>query len=258
MNATLPTLFGGLALVLVLFFLTGRLPHLVRALVAAGIPLLGYFVYIVGRWPGLDVVAIHVAVFSSAALGMLMITRFQTKSGAKLHWAPKALIIFFLLLTALMAGFLYISTQGLPPWLASVVLPGAGKVRLRTGFSGVLEHGQEAAKTINSQLSEEYRQHQLGWDVAIQGLRMPSKGDNAIVVEVGDADDRPLAGLTAVLYAKRPGEAGAGRPQVMQETATGTYETRLSLPASGLWLVSLGLTRGEDRYHQEWEVEVAK
>ncbi len=256
MNATLPTLFGGLGLVLMLFFLTGRLPPLVRALVAAGVPLIGYLVYIIGRWPGLDVVAIHVAVFSSAALGMLMITRVQTKSGSKLHWAPKALIAFFLILTALMASFLYISTQGLPPWLASMVLPGADKVRLHTGFSGVLEHGQEAAKTISSQLSEQYRQNKLGWDVAVQGLRMPSKGDNAIVVEVGDADDRPLAGLTAVLYAKRPGEAGEGRPRVMQEAATGTYEARLSLPASGRWLVSLSLTRGDEHYHQEWEVQV--
>ncbi len=256
MNTTLTTLFGGLALVLMLFFLTGRLPPLLRALLAAGVPLLAYLFYIVGRWPGLDVVAIHVAIFGSAALGMHMVTRFQTRSGGKLHWAPKALITFFLILTVLMANFLYISTQGLPPWLASMVLPGAGNLQLRTGFSGVVEHGQEAAKAINSQLSEQYRQRQLGWDVAVQGLRMPSKGDNAVVVEVGDADERPLAGLTAVLYAKRLGDVGEGQPQVMQETAAGTYEVRLPLPAVGRWLVSLSLTRGEERYRQEWEVRV--
>lgn len=256
MNQTLPTLFGGLAVVLILFSLTGRLPYLVRALVAAGIPLLGYFIYMIGRWPGLDVVAIHVAVFSGAALVMLMIARYQSNSGGKLHWVPKALIAFFLLLTLLMAGFLYISTQGLPPWLALMVLPGADKVMIRTGFSGVLEHGQEAAKTISSQLSERYRQDKLGWDVAVQGLRVPSKGDNTIVVEVGDADDRPLTGLTAVLYAKRPGAAGEGTPQVMHETTAGIYKGRLHLPASGLWLVNLSLTRGEERHHQEWEVRV--
>lgn len=256
MNETLPTLFGGLASVLILFSLTGRLPYAIRALVAAGVPLLGYFLFIIGRWPGLDVVAIHVAVFSSAALVMLLIKRYQAKSGGKLHWAPKALIAFFLMLTLLMAGLLYVSTQGLPPWLAAMVLPGADKTDIRTGFSGVLEHGQEAAKAVNSQLSEQYRRNQLGWDVAIQGLRMPSKGDNSIVVEVGDASDRSLSGLTAVLHVKRPGEVGEGRPQLMHETDAGTYEAQLSLPASGLWLVSLSLTRGADRYHQEWEVVV--
>ena len=51
----------------------------------------------------------------------------------------------------------------------------------------------------------------LGWNVAVQGLRMPSKGGQLIVVEVGDPDDRPFSGLTAVLYAKRPGGAGEGR-----------------------------------------------
>lgn len=256
MSETLPTLFGGLALVLILFSLTGRLPHLVRALIAAGIPLLGYLVHILGHWPGLDVVAIHVAVFSGAALGMLMVTRYQAESGVKLHWAPKALIVFFVLLTLLMAGFLYIATQGLPSRLAALVLPGADSARIRTGFSGVLEHGQEAAKTINSQLSEQHRQNRLGWDAAVQGLRTPSKGDNPIAVEVADAADRRLGGLTAVLYAKRPGEAGEGMPQVLHETTAGTYEARLRLPASGLWLVSLSLTRGADRYHQEWEVVV--
>ena len=81
MNDTLPTLFGGLALVLMLFSLTGRLPHLVRALIAAGIPLLAYLLYIVGRWPGMDVVAIHIAVYCSAALVMLMIRRVSNEIG---------------------------------------------------------------------------------------------------------------------------------------------------------------------------------
>ena len=42
----------------------------------------------------------------------------------------------------------------------------------------------------------------------------------------------------------------------MHETAAGTYEARLFLPASGRWLVSLSLSRGEDHFVQEWEVEV--
>ena len=258
MNETLPTLFGGLAAVLILFLVTGRLPNLVRALLAAGLPLLGYFLFIIGRWPGLDVVAIHVAVFCGAALVMLMISRIKGKSGGRLHWAPKALIVFFVLLSLLMAGFLYVSTQGLPPWLAAWVLPGADKSEVRTGFSGVLEHGQEAAKTINSQLNEQYRRDRLGWDVAVQGLRNPSMGDNLVTVEVGDADDRPLIGLTAVLHVRRPGEVGEGEASMMRETVAGTYEARLSLPARGLWLVSLGLARGQEHYHQEWEVKVAQ
>ena len=256
MNGTLPTLFGGLIAVILLFVILGRLPDQLRGLVAAGLPMLGYFFYLIGWWPGLDVVAIHVAIFASAAFVMVMIVRHRSSASGKMHWVPKAFIVFFLLLSVLMASFLYIANQGLPPEIAALILPGADKAKIRTGFSGVVEHGQGAAKTIGSQLSDQYRQAQLGWDVAVQGLHLPNKGSNSVLVEAGDVEGRPLSNLTAVMNVKRPGEAGEGSHLVMNETSRGTYQGRLLLPDSGLWLVGLTLTRGNDRYHQEWEVQV--
>jgi nitrogen fixation protein FixH len=256
MSGTLPTLFGGLAAVIFLFVILGRLPDQLRGLAAAGLPLLGYFFYIVGRWPGLDVVAIHIAVFASAAFVMVMLGRYRSRTSGKMHWAPKAFIVFFLLLAVLMASFLYIANQGLPPGIAALVLPGADKATVRTGFSGVLAHGEEAAKTVNSQLSAQYKQGQLGWIVALQGLNSPIKGGNKVIAEASDADGNALPSLTAILHVKRPGEAGEGTPFVMAQSSGGNYEGRLLLPDSGRWLVSLTLTRGDDRYRQEWEVQV--
>jgi nitrogen fixation protein FixH len=256
MIGTLPTLFGGLLVVILLFVVLGRLPDQLRGLIATGVPLLAYFVYIVGRWPGLDVVSIHIAVFCSAAFVMVMIGRYRSRASGRMHWVPKAFIVFFLVLSALMASFLYIADRGLPPRIAALVLPGADKVTVRTGFSGVLEHGEAAAKTVGSQLSDQHKRGQLGWAVALQGLRMPSRGENAVMVEVSDADGNALPGLTAVLHAKRPGDTGEGTAFVMSESSAGTYEGRLMLPDTGLWLASITLTRGEDRYHQEWEVRV--
>lgn len=256
MNGTLPTLFGGLLAVITLFLVLARLPSQLRGLIAAGIPLLGYFVYIIGHWPGLDVAAIHIAVFSSAAFVMAMIDRYRGRAGGKLHWVPVAFIVFFLLLAVLMAGFLYIANQGLPPRIAALVLPGADKTTIRTGFSGVLAHGDEAAKTVGSQLSEQYQQDQLGWTVALQGLRMPSRGENEVTVEAGDADGNALRGLTVVMNTRRPGETGQGTAVVLAESSGGAYTGRLFLPQSGLWLVSLSLTHGKDRHHQEWEIRV--
>jgi hypothetical protein len=256
MSGTLPTLFGGLLAVIFRVVILGRLPDQVRGLVAGGIPLLAYFVYIASRWPGLDVVSIHIAVYLSAAFVMVMIARYRSSAAERMHWAPKAFIVFFLVLSALMASFLYIADQGLPPGVSALVLPGADKTTVRTGFSGVLAHGEEAAKSVNSQLSAQYKQAQLGWAVALQGLRMPGKGGNQVLVEVSDADGNALHGLTAVLRAKRFGETGEGLPCVMTESASGSYDCRLVLPDSGRWLVGLTLTRGADRYQQEWEIQV--
>ena len=69
--STLLTLFGGLVAVLVVYAIGGifrSLSPMLRAVLAGVIPLIGYFVLIVGRWPGLDVVAIHISVFLATAL----------------------------------------------------------------------------------------------------------------------------------------------------------------------------------------------
>ena len=63
-----------------------------------------------------------------------------------MHWAPKALVAFFLMLIVTNAGLLYVSTKGLPPALARLLLPGEVKQTLHTGFAGTTRHGEEAAK----------------------------------------------------------------------------------------------------------------
>lgn len=146
---TVITLFGGLAAVLVLYALGGLIrsvPPILRAVLAGGIPLVAYFVLIVGHWPGLDVVAIHISVFFATALVLFALTLFRRRGG-RMHWAPKLLMFFFAGLTVLMGGFLYIANKGLPEpigrwWLGSNGGP------VYSGFSGVVPHNQEAATAI--------------------------------------------------------------------------------------------------------------
>jgi nitrogen fixation protein FixH len=256
MDSTLISLFGGLIAVILLFALFYKLPLQLRGLLAAGLPMLAFFVYAAGHWPGLDMISMHIAVYVSGAFVMIMLTRNRRSNQGRMHWVPKSLIVFFVLLTVLMAGFLYISVQGLPGGIAARVMPGHEGKLMRTGFSGVYEHGDEAANAINSQLSKQYHQDKLGWTVALQGLYQPSRGQNVVLVQAGDLYGTPLDGLTAVLYVKRPGESGDGKPVVMNESSKGNFASRIDLPDSGRWLVELRLTRGDERYSQDWEVSV--
>ncbi|MDP2056705.1 MAG: hypothetical protein Q8K35_02970, partial [Thiobacillus sp.] len=118
---TMITLFGGLAAVLVLYVMGGAirsLPPILRAVLAGLIPLLAYFVLIVGRWPGLDVVAMHISVFLAAGLVLFAVTQFRQYSVGRMHWAPKLLTAFFLGLVVVNGSLLYIATKGLPDPLA--------------------------------------------------------------------------------------------------------------------------------------------
>lgn len=245
------TLFGGLAAVLVLFAAVRalRMPAELAALVAAAVPLFAYIAMLFGHWPGLDVVAIHIAVFISAAFILVVLSRYRAKQ-TRMHWVPKALIAFFLVLIVMNAGFLYVSTQGLPPGLSRLLLPGGDGKTLHTGFSGTTRHGEEAAKAISSDLSRQYRNEQLGWRVRVEGLRMPMVGANAVIVFAEDGEGKPLSGLAGAFVMARPGTKGETVP--LGSVGDGQYEARVDFPGPGLWLLELQL----GNYRQSWEMQV--
>lgn len=245
------TLFGGLAAVVLLYAVVRalRMPAELAGLIAAGIPLSAYIATLFGAWPGLDVVAIHVAVFIIAAFVLAVFSRYRAKQ-ARMHWVPRALIAFFLVLIVMNAGFLYVSTKGLPPALAGLLLPGGENKTVHTGFAGTTRHGEEAAKAIGADLSRQHRNEALGWQVRVEGLRMPSVGQHSVTVFADDSNGRPLPNLAGAWRIGRPGAEQTSVP--LKATVAGQYEARLDFTGAGLWLVELQL----DAYRQAWEIRV--
>lgn len=253
---TITTLFGGLASVLVLYTIGGAirgLPPMLRAMLAGIIPLLAYFVLIVGRWPGLDVAAIHISVFLAAALVLFALTQFRQRSAGRLHWAPKLLIAFFIGLVFLNAAFLQIATKGLPEPIARWWLGSNGHV-VYSGFSGVVAHGQQAAKAVSSELSEAHRESQIGWQVEMSGL--DSAGlTRPVQVIVRDRTGLPVEGVQAELLVSRPGATTPTLGVSLDAVEAGVYVGALTLPATGRWLAELRLMQGgELRYHGTQEL----
>lgn len=249
------TLFGGLAAVIVLYAAGGffrALPPVLRAVIAGGVPLVLYFLLLIGHWPGLDVVAIHISVFFATALVLLALTLFRRR-GARMHWVPKLLMAFFAGLAVLMAGFLYIANNGLPEPVARWWL-GGREGPIYSGFSGVVPHSQEAATAISSELSKAHREAELGWQVDVDGL--DSKGvQRSVRVRVRNPTGLPVDGVVAELRVARP---GAAEPEVvlsLGELDGGVYGGELRLPAGGRWLAELRLRReSKVRYQQTWEL----
>jgi nitrogen fixation protein FixH len=250
--STLASLFGGLVLVLVLYGAGGwikALPTDLRAVLASGLPLIAYFFFILGRWPGLDVVAIHVSVFLATGLILYMLTQYRRRNAGSMHWIPRLLVGFFVMLAIINASLLYISTRGLPRPIARMWLPHGDTVN--SGFSGVVAHGQEAAKAVSSELTRSYSAAQLGWRVEINGLLETAQAHQRINVKVLDRTGLPVSGLKAELRLARPGAADAQASFLLFQVAVGEYSTVLDLPASGRWLIELRLTRGEHLSYRE-------
>ena len=251
--STLITLFGGLGTVLVLYALGGfirGMPPMLRATLSGVIPLLFYFFLILGKWPGLDVVAMHISVFLAAALVMHALSQFR-KRGKRMHWAPKLLIVFFSGLVVFNAGLLYIANSGLPEPIGRWWMGGEGKVY--SGFSGVVAHDRAAAKAVSSELSESHRESLIGWQVETDA--QVTNGLLQVRVRVRDRTGLPVDGVQGEFQLGRPGATAPAGRQALAASDAGVYQGALALPAAGRWLVDTRLYLGDElRHHGTQEI----
>lgn len=257
MDNTVITLFGGLAGVLVLYAVGSlvRLPAILRAVLAGLIPLFAYFVYIVGHWPGLDVVAIHISVFFATALVLFALTLFRRRGG-RMHWVPKLLMSFFVGLAVLMGAFLYIANNGLPEPIGRAWLGSKTGGPVYSGFSGVVPHNQEAATAISSELSKRHREAALGWNIDVSGLD-GSGLVRTVRVRVRDQTGLPVDGVEAELRLGRPGATLPELTVPLIELDGGVYGGTVHVPANGRWLAELRLSRDRQlRYQHTRELEI--
>jgi FixH. len=246
----------GLVLVIALYVLLGlikALPLLLRALIAGSVPLLAYFLLAFETWPGLDVVAIHISVFLGVALLLYMLTQYRRRASGSMHWAPKALIGFFLTLAVLNAVFLSIATNGLPRAVSRWWLPHGDTVN--SAFSGVVPHDQQAASAISAELSRRHAAELLGWRVDIDGLTNPAQAQQNIVIKVYDHTGLPISDLQVMMQVMRPGAPKPLTPIRFVAVNEGEYRAELLLPDKGRWLLDLILQQdGKLRYQDSHEV----
>ena len=234
---------------LILYALGGLirgLPPLLRATLAGVIPLLVYFALILGTWPGLDVVAMHISVFLAAALVMHALSQFRNR-GKRMHWAPKLLIAFFSGLVVFNAGLLYIANNGLPEPIGSWWMGGEGQVY--SGFSGVVAHDRAAAKAVSSELSESHREKEVGWQVETEVVAEPSQAAIRVTVRVRDRTGLPVNDARGEIQLIRLGATNPALRLSLDASDAGVYQAAARLPAAGRWLLETRLYQGNELRH---------
>lgn len=254
---TLTTLTGGLVLMVLVYLALGRLLRLsaaLRALFTSSLALVVYFFTIIGNWPGLDVVAMHISIFVVSGLLLYMLST-RRRNQAGLHWVPKTLIGFFVLLAMINSFLLYISTRGLPPSIAHFWLPGGGEVN--SGFSGVVGHGQEAARAVSSTLKQSHTATQLGWRIQIAGLQEATQPSQIVSVKVLDRQGMPIRDLNIELQLSRPGADRNVMTLPLVYKDAGEYSNVLDLPAPGRWIAEVVLAQqGRIVYREAREISL--
>jgi nitrogen fixation protein FixH len=255
------TLFGGALLIVVLYYLLRLfgVSNYWRGVISGIVPVIAYMGSSIAHWPGGDVISMHMAVYLATATVLTVIGGRKPGMAKTLHWGPKVIIGFFLVLFVIDGALLMISGQGVPPVVAKWFLPPAKKTAQvpHTAFSGVVPHGEEAAKTINQFMASANRQDKLGWDVSLTGLDRLSMGSQvSVTLTAKGPDGQPLRGASSVLALLRPGLAQPEQMLDLVETDPGVYRGELILSLPGLWVAAVRLQRANDRYEMQQHIEV--
>lgn len=250
------TIFGGMLLTALLYGLgrLSRLSNFWSAVIACAIPTVAYLGYAFITEPGLDVITMHVVAYPTVSVmfGLL----YGARSNYAVHWIPKLIVVFFVVLTLLLGGFVYIARQGLPPAVAELLLPGIKGKSVHTGFSGVVSHQDEAARGVAQQLEMQDKLIRLGWRVEVTGLDTLKSGvTGPVEVLINDRESRPVENITVILELARPGQRGT--ISLPLTGGIGSYHVTLPPLQSGHWiaLITLGGTP-EETVRLEHDIDV--
>ena len=256
------TLFGGAFLIIALYYVLRAfgVSNYWRGVISGVVSVTAYLALSIVQWPGGDVVSMHMAVFLATATVLTLLGGRKPGETKRLHWGPKAIIAFFLVLFVIDGALLMISGQGVPPAVAKWLLPPAKKSSTppHTAFSGVVSHGEEAAKTISQFMKNAEKQHKLGWEVTIAGLDQLKQGDSFTVsVTALDANAQPLQGASVRMAVARPGLTQPEQLADLLETDPGVYRGQMTITLPGMWVAALQLQRDSDRFELQQHIEVS-
>jgi hypothetical protein len=243
------TLFGGMLLTALLYALGRglRLSNFWAALSAGGIACFAYLAHVMVSPPGLDVITLHLVAYPTVSVLLYQLYGEKARHAASMHWAPKLMLGFFAVLTVLYGGFVHVASHGLPPALAGWLLPGAKDKVVYTGFAGVVEHDQDAAKGISHHLKMEHRLAKLGWRLEISGLsEVPPDRPLPVSVHVLDRSGRGVDGVDIRLSTGRPGQTPSA-PVRLQGDGEAGYHATLSPLQPGSWVAYLSLEGPQTR-----------
>ncbi len=243
------TIFGGMLLTVLLYALgrNMRMSNFWSAVAAAGVPSFVYLAYAVVSGPGLDTITMHVIAYPTVAVMLFLLYGEKASNAGAGHWAPRLMVGFFVAITILYGGFVYVAKQGLPPGLAALLLPNASGNRVHTGFAGVVPHGEDAAKSIAHHRNMEEKLARLGWHVEVVGLdALRPHHANEVRVLVRDGQGALVPGIRVHLALGRPGQPAE---EVIPLEAAGEagYRALTGLPGEGAWLAAIGLERQGER-----------
>lgn len=256
MDEMLKTLSGGVLGIAVIFGLLYWRGAESRVAALASVFLVGvvYTAYAVTGWPGMDIYAMHVAIYGILGffLAIIGLQRGRDKA-VRLHWGPLVLVGFFTVVVSMSSVFVYIAGNGMPSQLAGVLLPEprSGAKVVSTSFPGTVDRRyQEKDDEYSRHLEQVRTQEERGWQVRQGFVDTPVAGEEvAFRVEVLDRDGNPVTGADVTGQFMRPASELEDIGFELKPVDNGLYGGTVELENPGLWELDLQVRR-DGELHQ--------
>lgn len=263
MTSLTASLGAGILVLIIAFLLLYRFTPMngkQSSMVASMVAIISYLPFAMHRWPGADVVTIHIAIYGVLAyvLGIIMssrderLRRGEAQSGKWFHWGPALIVMFFMVIIATDTVFVTLAINGLPKGIERDLLPAALAAKApNTEFPGLVhDHYWQKETAFNAFLERVAVQRQRGWHVRKGWLTdEPRAGRPAVFqLAVTDRDGKPITGASVHGLFLRPSDSRFDHPFTMSEVGGGFYRVSLVLPKPGMWDVELKVRKGKATY----------
>ena len=260
MDNILITLLGGILAIVTIFIILYRATNMSGKMVAVVMAFAVTATYVpisIFIWPGADVFAIHIAMYLVSVYILGIITsqrdlRRQTgKEGFGFHWAPAAIVTFFVLLLVMDSFFVMFATKGMNSSVADWLLPKPlSGTSVSSQFPGTVSHNyHQKQNQYNDYLKRFEAQKLRNWSVRKGWLGEAVVNQPAIFrVEIKTHDQKPVTKAKVSGVFLRPADIRLDNVFTMQEIEPGIYQQSITFTQPGNWDLVLKIKKGSDEH----------
>ncbi|MCW8899914.1 MAG: FixH family protein, partial [Gammaproteobacteria bacterium] len=204
-----------------------------------------------------DVFAIHIALYlvSVYILGIITsqrdVRRQAGKEGFGFHWAPAAIVMFFVILIIMDSFFIMFATKGMSTNIADVLLPKPKSgARVSSHFPGTVSHDyHQKQNQYNDYLTRFETQKLRNWSIRKGWLGDVAVNQPSIFrVEIKTENQEAVTGATVSGKFLRPADSKLDTSFNMQEVEPGIYQQSITLIKPGNWDLILKINKGNDEH----------
>lgn len=260
MDNILVTLLGGVSLIATIFILMYRVSNMSGKMVAIVMAFIVVAVYVpisIFNWPGADVFAIHIALYLVGVYVLGIVTsqrderRKSGKQGFGFHWAPAAIVTFFVILIIVDSFFIMFATKGMNSTVAELLLPkpiSGGKIS--SHFPGTVSHDYHQKQNQYNDYLERFESQKLrDWNIRKGWLGDIFVDQPAIFrVEIKDKNNSLVTKAVINGIFLRPADSKRDTKFIMLEIEPGIYQQSITLEEPGNWDLILKIQKDNEMH----------